>query len=974
MPHNNKSHHGCHLDMTCIGHLNIYHLPNKIADVCSLLNQTPKIHLLGLSETWLSSSHTDSILSIPNYQIIRRDKSRQGHTGIAVYINDNINPFVKRRSDLESKEIECIWLEIKYSMSSPLLLGFMYRHPDSKEDWLDDFVQMMVSVPLNGRNLVLLGDINLNMLQPQVVWQSTFTMFGLQQLVDKPTRVSSTSATLLDHIYTNNSTLLTDVDVLEKGISDHFPTICKWKSRTPKIPKNGHSTIVYRTFKHFNKDDFFQDLNLAPFDNIYNCSNPGQALDVFNSTLLPIINKHAPLRKKRVKSITLPGWLTPEIQEAQKQRDQLKSCLKKLYKDNINLLPESTKLAKETEREKVAQEYRKQRNLVTSLVRSSQKSYFSKMITDEKDTASLWKGINKISQKSRSKPCTQYAWSPHSFNDHFLHLAESLLDTSISNNDKTCSDNYHISPALTNFCKSKLPNNISFEIPLLGVHEVGMFITNMKNKKSMGPDGISPSLLKLSLPYVVESLTFIYNLCIKHSVVPQALKTAQVIPLPKSKDISELNNFRPISILSVLTKPFERHIHKHLMEYLEGNNLFYMFQSGFRPHHSCQSALTHLCDSWLSAINQHKLTGAVFLDLKKAFDLVNHAILAKKLSVYLRNPPSQSLLESYLDNRLQYVSSNGGISSTKTVARGVPQGSVLGPLLFCIFINDLPLSIADPLVSCDLFADDTTLHSSAVNIHNVKNSLQNGLDDVSKWCYLNEMLIHPQKTKCMIITSRQKHQLSQLTLNLSIDNIPVEQVNSHKVLGTIIDDQLSWKKHIDSICKKLSCNLYLLNRLKLYVDSDARKIFFNAHCLSHINYASTIWSSTAQDHLKRLNSLYKRATKIILPDPFLSTLEKQESLDILPLDKQLKFNKIIAVFKARHELVPEYITKLLTKSSSRYNFLNYLLPQPRIDMFKASFSFSGSLLWNSLPLNIKSISSLSSFKTKLRNFFWSSLQ
>ena len=170
----------------------------------------------------------------------------------------------------------------------------------------------------------------------------------------------------------------------------------------------------------------------------------------------------------------------------------------------------------------------------------------------------------------------------------------------------------------------------------------------------------------------------------------------------------------------------------------------------------------------------------------------------------------------------------------------------------------------------------------------------------------------------------------------------------------------------------MSRSLYLLNRLKIYIDSDARKIFFNAHCLSHINYASTVWSGAAQDHLKKLNSLYKRATKIILPDPLLSTLEKQASLDILPLNKHLEFNKIITVFKARNELAPDYIAKLLITSSSRYNFSKYLLPPTRIDMFKTSFSFSGAFLWNSLPLNIRSISSLSSFKTKLRNYFWDS--
>ena len=960
---NNKAQHSYPFHGTRIGHLNIYHLPNKIADVCLLLNRNPKIHILGLSETWLNSKHSDEILSIPNYEILRRDTTQSGHTGLVVYIHNNVYPFIRRRTDLEPSNIECIWIEIKCSMSSPLLLGYLYRHPDSTDDWVENFVQMMDAVQLNNRDILLQGDFNFNLLELKPSWQSTFTLFGLTQLVNKPTRISLTKTSLLDHIYTNNAALFTNIDVPENSISDHFPTICTWKSKPPKLSKNGHTTIIYRVFKNFDKDTFFHDLNSASFDNVLNSSDPNQALDSFYNTILPIMNKHAPLRKKRVKSAALPGWLTSEISAAQKQRDQLKTSLKQLHKQEIDLLPDSVKSEKEAERKKVAQDYRKQRNKVTYLIRSSQKEYFNKMIKDNKDTASLWKGINCITQKSRSKPCPNYAWSPDSFNNHFLHSAESALDGNMIS-----STDYAISSSLLSFSHGKLPDNASFEIPLLGVHEVGALITNLKNKKSMGPDKISPSLLKLSLPYIVEPLTYIYNLCIEHSTVPTALKTAQVFPLPKSKDISDLNNFRPISILSVLSKPLERHTHKHLMGYLEKHKLFYHLQSGFRPHHSCQSALTHLCDTWLTAINQRKLTGVVFLDLRKAFDLVNHKILSKKLSVYLRNSTTLSFFESYLENRSQYILTNGNFSSTELVTRGVPQGSVLGPLLFCIFINDLPLSISNQLLSCNIFADDTTLHSSADSMSQVQSSLQSGLNDVSEWCCLNQMMIQPKKTKCMVITSRQKHQLKPLTLNLSIDSNTIEQVHTHKVLGVLIDDQLRWENHISSLSKKLARSLFLLNRLKFYIDADARKIFFSAHCLSHINFASTVWSSAAENHLIKLNSLYKRAAKIILPDPLLSTLQKQAALDILPLDKQLDFNKLVAVFKTRINLAPDYVTNLLMESSNRYHSLNYLLPPTRIDLFKTSFSFSGAQLWNSLPQYLKLCSSLSSFKTKLRHY------
>ena len=198
----------------------------------------------------------------------------------------------------------------------------------------------------------------------------------------------------------------------------------------------------------------------------------------------------------------------------------------------------------------------------------------------------------------------------------------------------------------------------------------------------MGTDNMDSPLLKIALPYVVESLTYIYNLCIEQNSFPPALKTAKVIPLPKTKDISDFNNFRSIFLLSILSKPLERHIHKHLTQFIEDRHLFHPSQSGFRQRHSCHTALIRAFDSWLTAINQAQLTGAVFLDFKRAFDLVNHIILLKKLSIYLQNSSTVSLFKSYLQDRTQPVFLNGYFSTEGVVKCGMPQGSVLGPLLF----------------------------------------------------------------------------------------------------------------------------------------------------------------------------------------------------------------------------------------------------------------------------------------------------
>ena len=192
-------------------------------------------------------------------------------------------------------------------------------------------------------------------------------------------------------------------------------------------------------------------------------------------------------------------------------------------------------------------------------------------------------------------------------------------------------DSYICSPSLIDFCRENRGPLSAFHIPLLTVHEVGKLITGLTSKKSMGPDNIPAYLLKLALPYVVESLTYIYNLCIQKNVFPKIFKTAKVIPLPKNTDRTDPNNFRPISLLSVLSKPLERHVHHHLSTFMEKHNLFHTLQSGFRSKHSCHTALTAMCDMWVSAVDRSEIAGAVFLDFRKAFDLVDHTILQQKL-------------------------------------------------------------------------------------------------------------------------------------------------------------------------------------------------------------------------------------------------------------------------------------------------------------------------------------------------------
>ena len=340
------------------------------------------------------------------------------------------------------------------------------------------------------------------------------------------------------------------------------------------------------------------------------------------------------------------------------------------------------------------------------------------------------------------------------------------------------------------------------------------------------------------------------------------------------------------------------------------------------------------------------------------------------MQLYVQNPDVISFFKSYLGNRKQQVLINGTYSSFGSIKHGVPQGSVLGPLLFCIFINDLPLCISNETVTLEMFADDTTVHSSDTDITIVNQGLQKSLHEISNWCASNCMIINPIKTKSMVITTRQKHQRAPLSLNLFINNKTIEQVTEHKILGIKVDSQFKWLPHIESVCKKISRNLFLLSTLRYYTDVNSRLLFYNAHIRSHIDYISTAWDGASHVHLKKLNSLHRRAVKLILPEPLLSTDQKLNTLGLLPLETHLKFNKLVLMFKVWNTNLPKLICDLFTKPNSPYSTSrkDFYTPLPRIDTYKSSLSFSGTSVWNSLPPSLKSLPTLTSFKNNLLKY------
>ena len=768
-----------------MGHLNIQGIQNKIDQLDLLLNSSKNdIDILGLSESKLNSSHMNNFFKINNYQTFRKDRlistDRPQHGGgLIVYVKDGIK--CERRTDLECERIECVWLEIFPINSKSFLVGNIYRHPNETVSWNEHLDNMCDKILECEKELYLLGDFNRDLMQEVIKnnWLEYMESFGLYQVINVPTRVTDQSATLIDHIYTNNKCNILMTKVPKLGLSDHFPVFLSRKTNSSHGPKNTHFTISYRSFKNFNEHNFINDLKSTPWDVIKVFDDTNDIVETWSSLFNDIVDKHLPLKKHRVKRKQQPKWLTVDIIDAIKTRDRFKS---------INN----------------HEEYRVWRNKVSKMIKFSKKQQYSEIINENvNNPSSVWKLFKELGASKRNTGTSIFSLKVNDkiiensseiateFNRFFVSVASKIKEPIVSSNFDT----------LKIFCKDKLSENTSFSIPSIAHEKVEKYLKNIDITKATGTDNIGPRLLKLAAPYISDSLTYICNQSIINSTFPEKWKEGKVSPLHKSGPKEDTNNYRPISVLPVLSKLLEKHIHDTLMFYLTSNNLLHSTQSGFRPNHSCETALLRMINKWLEAINNDQMIGMVMVDFRKAFDLVDHTLLLKKLKYYQISDETIKWFSSYLLERKQKVFVNNTFSESENITSGVPQGSILGPLLFLIFINDLPLCTNN--VFTDLYADDTTLYYIDKSEKCIEKQLQIALQALTEWCKVNGMLINTSKTKVMLITTHQKRShLNEDMLQLTYKGDPLTLVGNEKILGIFVDNNLTWTNHIDAIVKK----------------------------------------------------------------------------------------------------------------------------------------------------------------------------
>lgn len=495
-------------------------------------------------------------------------------------------------------------------------------------------------------------------------------------------------------------------------------------------------------------------------------------------------------------------------------------------------------------------------------------------------------------------------------------------------------------------------------------------IKSLNVNKATGLDGIGPRVLTLCPDSLSVPIASIINNSIASGIFPSMLKEACVFPIYKNGPKYIPSNYRPISILNTISKIFEKHVISQLNKYLQSNNLLHKTQSGFRKRHSCQTALTYLINNWTSFIDNGYMIGSVFLDLQKAFDLVDHNILLMKLKLYHFSNKTIDWFSSYLTNRYQVVKIGNEMSDKQKLQTGVPQGSILAPILFLLYINDLPNCITKS--NLDLYADDSNLYAVGKTTQEIQTTLQTDVDLVIKWCNNNKMALNPQKSKVILIGSAGKIKKAN-ALQITIENQIIENVESHNILGVTVDQTLSWSLHVQNVCKHMNSKLFLLNRISTYLNFDMRKLFYMAYILPIYDYCASVWGNCSHTDSNKIYRLQKRATKITFKSSKdIPTYTLFSKLGVLPFKQQVQYDIAIMTYKALNKELPEYINNLINLSSNvKYNLRlqsNRMLStmQQHTNYKKKGFEFLSKTTWNSLPNIIKNQSTLVSFKKCLK--------
>lgn len=922
-----------------IGHLNVRSLVPKFNILKNYLSVNG-FDILALTETWLTHVVDDNELHINNFKLVRRDRGYGRGGGILLYIRSSLQ--YRILTDIHVTDCtEQIWVEFR-AKGVRTVLGIFYRPPGFAHfsHFLEEFEYNISEQLLQCDNLLCLGDFNIDLYSLDSLYCQRFisilNAYNLSQVINEPTRVGMSKASLIDLILCLNNDFLISAGVDSTlNISDHLVIKCEVKQIVHKAKP---FMIRYRDFRDFNEDVFYSDFMDIPFYEILYAHDIERKLKLFNTHLLNLYNKHAPMREAVISKKKAP-WLTQEIKNLMKLRDKALSKYKK------NKVPENW------------ENYRQLRNRVTIESENGKKMYLENNVHPgyAKNNWKVLKDMNIYSKGTKEIPVE--LGSAEDINDYFINAAN------LENLD----------PNTLNFYLQNNKGMATFEFRLATIDDIDAAFRSIRSM-AIGTDGIGLFMLHNCFPDILPIILHLVNSCIETSIFPKAWKSSFLLPIPKISNPTELKDLRPISILPTLSKVIERILENQVREYIELHKILPSTQSGFRKDHSCVTALLKVTDDILEATDRGELTALVLLDYSKAFDRLNHQLLLAILKYLGFSKDACKLIKSYLTGRTQCVKLNGQQSNSREVCNGVPQGSILGPLFFTLYTSQLLIYLR--YVSKHCYADDTQIYLSFKpdNIQEANIKISHDLKLLIKASKAHCLSLNPQKCQMLLFGQPKAREQFKNQLNVIVDEQPLSCSISAKNLGLKLDVNLRFSEHVNGCIQRAFTNLKLIFNQRHLLSTNLKKLLCDSLVLSQFTYCDVLYGSCllAQD-AKRIQLIQNCCVRLIggIRRYDRGVSAKLREVGWLDMKERRCLHGLVFYHRIIFKKSPGY---LYQKIKFRYDSHNldlrhkFMIAPPihKTAIYERSFSYQVSVLYNRVPDRFRKLSILG-FKKEMRS-------